>query len=179
MNDTQTDPDETAAGLTKVVDMYEETDQAAAEELDRLLVERGETKPGSDSMTFEQLMEHAGEIKYLATKHALDDNEVLYAAWLREYRAAIEDSALDVAPHDQRDYDFLDVCSAIESSGASGDGRIRFSAVGMQGLEPDPGLHGQSSRPEDSVLRMIKVKPLAAVGSRSWSRGSRRIRTAR
>ena len=59
---------------------------------------------------------------------------LLYAAWLREYRAAIEDSALDVAPHDQRDYDFLDARSAIESSGASGDGRIKFSAVGMQDL---------------------------------------------
>jgi hypothetical protein len=59
---------------------------------------------------------------------------LLYAAWLREYRAAIEDSALDVAPHDQRDYDFLDARSEIESSGASGDGRIKFSAVGMQDL---------------------------------------------
>lgn len=59
---------------------------------------------------------------------------LLYAAWLREYRSAIEDSALDVAPHDQRDYDFLDARSAIESSGASGDGRIKFSAVGMQDL---------------------------------------------
>jgi hypothetical protein len=59
---------------------------------------------------------------------------LLYAAWLREYRAAIEDSALDVAPHDQRDYDFLDARSAIESSGASGDGRISFSAVGMQDI---------------------------------------------
>jgi hypothetical protein len=39
-----------------------------------------------------------------------------------------------VAPHDQRDYDFLDARSEIESSGASDDGRIRFSAVGMQDI---------------------------------------------
>jgi hypothetical protein len=59
---------------------------------------------------------------------------LLYAAWLREYRAAIDDSALDVTPHDQRDYDFLDARSEIAAGGASNDGRIRFSAVGMQDI---------------------------------------------
>ncbi|MGH3623086.1 MAG: hypothetical protein ACRDQ5_15040 [Sciscionella sp.] len=67
--------------------------------------------------------------RYLASLARL-----LYAAWLREYRAAIDDSALDVAPHDQRDYEFLDARSEIESSGASSDGRITFSAVGMQDI---------------------------------------------
>jgi hypothetical protein len=57
---------------------------------------------------------------------------LLYAGWLREYRAAVDESALDIAPHDRRDRDFLDARSEIESSGASGDGRITFSAVGMQ-----------------------------------------------
>jgi hypothetical protein len=38
---------------------------------------------------------------------------------------------LDIAPHDERDFEFLDERAKIESSGASGDGRITFSAVGM------------------------------------------------
>ncbi|HEV8558278.1 MAG TPA: hypothetical protein VGR06_18045 [Actinophytocola sp.] len=59
---------------------------------------------------------------------------MLYAAWLREYRAAIADSALDVEPHDQRDHDFFDARSKIEASGSSAGGRIAFSAKGMQDM---------------------------------------------
>jgi ribosomal protein L29 len=62
---------------------------------------------------------------------------LLYAGWLRQYRAAIDDSALDVDPHDQRDHDFLDARAEIESTGASSDGRITFSAVGMQDMSVD------------------------------------------
>jgi hypothetical protein len=65
---------------------------------------------------------------------------LLYAGWLRQYRAAMAESALDITPVDQRDHDFLEARSEIESSGASSDGRIRFAAVGMQeitaGIEP-------------------------------------------
>lgn len=59
---------------------------------------------------------------------------LLYAAWLREYRAAIDDSALDITPHDERDHEFLRERSLIESTGESNDGRVVFSAVGMQDI---------------------------------------------
>ena len=57
---------------------------------------------------------------------------LLYAGWLRQYRAAMDDSRIDIAPRDQRDRDFLDARSEIESAGRSGDGRIGFAAVGMR-----------------------------------------------
>jgi predicted RNA-binding protein len=57
---------------------------------------------------------------------------LVYAGWLRQYREAIDDSTLDVTPVDQRDHDFIEARSEIESSGASSDGRISFAAVGMQ-----------------------------------------------
>jgi hypothetical protein len=81
---------------------------------------------------------------------------LLYAAWLRQYRAAIEESTLDITPHDQRDYDFLDARSEIGSSGASGDGRIRFSAVGMQDITVEivPGTVRELT--EDQFARQTK-----------------------
>ncbi|MFL6126064.1 hypothetical protein [Actinophytocola sp.] len=60
---------------------------------------------------------------------------LLYAAWLRQYRAAIDDSALDVDPHDRRDHEFLDARAAVESGGASTDARIVITAVGMREIE--------------------------------------------
>jgi hypothetical protein len=60
---------------------------------------------------------------------------LLYAAWLRQYWAAINDSSLDVDPHDQQDYEFLDARAAIESGGASTDGRVVITAVGMREIE--------------------------------------------
>jgi hypothetical protein len=59
---------------------------------------------------------------------------LLYAAWLREYRAAIAASTLDVDPHDERDYEFLEARAKIESSGSSAGGRIAFAATGMQNM---------------------------------------------
>jgi hypothetical protein len=47
MTDTQSNLEETAAALAKAVDMYKESDQGAAGQLDRLLAERGEPKPGA------------------------------------------------------------------------------------------------------------------------------------
>jgi hypothetical protein len=67
-------------------------------------------------------------------RHLAGLARLLYAAWLREYRAAIDDSALDIAPEDERDHAFLSERSQIESSGASSDGRITFFAVGMQDI---------------------------------------------
>ena len=67
-------------------------------------------------------------------RHLASLARLLYAAWLRQYRAAIDDSALDIAPHDDRDHEFLRERSQLESAGASGDGRITFSAVGMRDI---------------------------------------------
>jgi hypothetical protein len=47
MKDTETNLDETAAALAKAVTLYEENDRAAADQLNRLLAERGEPKAGS------------------------------------------------------------------------------------------------------------------------------------
>jgi hypothetical protein len=47
MTDTHTNLGETAAALAKAVDMYKESDQGAASQLDRLLAERGDPKPGA------------------------------------------------------------------------------------------------------------------------------------
>jgi len=57
---------------------------------------------------------------------------LVYAGWLRQYRAAIDESALDIAPHDERDHEFLDERSKIQAAGRSSDGRISLTCVGMQ-----------------------------------------------
>ncbi len=67
-------------------------------------------------------------------RHLAGLARLLYAAWLREYRAAIAVSLLDVSPRDQRDHDFLDARSKLESTGASSDGRITFSTVGLRDM---------------------------------------------
>jgi hypothetical protein len=59
---------------------------------------------------------------------------LVYAGWLRQYRAAIDDSALDITPRDDRDGKFLGERAKIEASGRSGDGRITLTCVGMQDI---------------------------------------------
>ncbi|MDQ3577851.1 MAG: hypothetical protein M3443_09680 [Actinomycetota bacterium] len=68
---------------------------------------------------------------YLATLARL-----LYVGWNREYHAALSDSFVGAdAPQNPRDREFLDARDELESQGASGDGRITVSAVGMQNVE--------------------------------------------
>lgn len=68
--------------------------------------------------------------RYLATGARL-----LYTAWVREYRAALNDSFLDASyASEQHDRDFLAARDAIEVQGTSSDQRIAVSAVGMQDI---------------------------------------------
>ena len=65
-------------------------------------------------------------------EHALASlARLLFAAWLREYRAAIADTGLNIDPKDQHDLNFRDERQEIRSSGESSDGRITLSTVGM------------------------------------------------
>jgi hypothetical protein len=71
--------------------------------------------------------------QYLATLARL-----FYVGWVREYRAAISGTSIVVGePESQQDRDFLEARSQMESAGASSDGRITISAIGMQ----DPEVH--------------------------------------
>lgn len=56
---------------------------------------------------------------------------LLYTGWQRPYREAISETALDIYPSDQHDFNFRDEASAVKSSGASHDGRVTLFAVGM------------------------------------------------
>lgn len=56
---------------------------------------------------------------------------LLFVGWLREYRAAIAETELNIEPNDQHDLNFRNERGEIESSGESSDGRVRLSAVGM------------------------------------------------
>ena len=56
---------------------------------------------------------------------------LLFTGWLREYRAAIADTELNIDPNDQHDLNFRDARKEIESTGESSDGRVWLSAVGM------------------------------------------------
>lgn len=56
---------------------------------------------------------------------------LLYAGWQRQYQHAISDTAINLDPEDQHDFNFRDECRAVESRGESGDGRVAISAVGM------------------------------------------------
>ncbi|SDC42409.1 hypothetical protein [Actinokineospora iranica] len=61
---------------------------------------------------------------------------LLYAQWVRKYRAELSDSFLNaMGAESQNDHDFLAARSELESSGASRDGRVTISAVGMQNVE--------------------------------------------
>ncbi|MEV6640830.1 hypothetical protein [Amycolatopsis sp. NPDC051371] len=79
-----------------------------------------------------------GESVYdFADEHGLERSlaalaRLVYAGWLRQYRAAIDESALDITPRDERDHEFLDERSKIEAGGRSSDGRISLTCVGMQ-----------------------------------------------
>ncbi len=65
-------------------------------------------------------------------EHALASlARLLFAGWLREYRAAIADTGLNIDPKDQHDLNFRDERQDLQSSGESSDGRIRLTAVGM------------------------------------------------
>lgn len=56
---------------------------------------------------------------------------LLYTGWVRQYQAAIAETNLDTDPKDQHDFNFREEVRAIESYGESSDGRVAFSAVGM------------------------------------------------
>jgi hypothetical protein len=61
---------------------------------------------------------------------------LLYAQWVRKYRAELSDSFLNaIGPESQNDCDFLTARSEMESNGSSCDGRICISTVGMQNVE--------------------------------------------
>jgi hypothetical protein len=65
-------------------------------------------------------------------EHALASlARLLFAGWVREHRAAIADTGLNIDPKDQHDLRFRDERQEIRSSGESSDGRVRLSAVGM------------------------------------------------
>lgn len=89
---------------------------------------------------------------------------LVHAGWLRQYRAAIDESALDIAPQDERDHEFLDERSKIEAAGKSGDGRISFTCVGMQEIEVEivPGSVREltedefASRAQEAVAILIQ-----------------------
>jgi hypothetical protein len=89
---------------------------------------------------------------------------LVYAGWLRQYRAAIDESALDVTPRDERDHEFLDERSKIEAGGKSSDGRISFTCVGMQEISAEivPGTVRElaeeqfAARAEEAVTILIQ-----------------------
>jgi hypothetical protein len=56
---------------------------------------------------------------------------LLHAGWQREYRSAVDGTGLNIDPTDQHDLNFRDERRLIEASGASSDGRVRLSTVGM------------------------------------------------
>lgn len=56
---------------------------------------------------------------------------LLYAGWVRQYQDAIAETNVDTDPKDQHDLNFRDEARTIESQGESSDGRVSFSAVGM------------------------------------------------
>lgn len=65
-------------------------------------------------------------------EHALASvARLLFVGWLREYRAVIDDTELNIDPKDQHDLNFRDERREIESSGESSDGRVRLSVIGM------------------------------------------------
>jgi hypothetical protein len=65
---------------------------------------------------------------YLATIARL-----LYVGWVREYRVAIEGTAIVIPePETQADRDYIAARSEMEVTGASADGRVEISAIGMR-----------------------------------------------
>jgi hypothetical protein len=57
---------------------------------------------------------------------------LMYVEWLRQYRAALPDEFLNaVGAESQNDRDYLAARAELESFGASADGRVALSAVGM------------------------------------------------
>jgi hypothetical protein len=89
---------------------------------------------------------------------------LVYAGWLRQYRAAIDESALDITPSDERDHEFLDERSKVEAGGKSSDGRITFACVGMQEISVEivPGAVREltedqfAARAEEAVTILIQ-----------------------
>ena len=58
---------------------------------------------------------------------------LLYAEWLRQYRAALSESYLSASgPETPQEREFLAAREKLEASGQSPDGRITISATGMQ-----------------------------------------------
>jgi hypothetical protein len=75
-----------------------------------------------------EFLNERGLEQYLATLARL-----LYVGWVREYRGAISETSIVISePETQQDEDFLEARSEMEATGASGDGRVTISAVGMQ-----------------------------------------------
>jgi hypothetical protein len=57
---------------------------------------------------------------------------LLWVGWQRQYRAAIEETDLNIDADDLRDSNFFADRAKVEAIGESGDERIRISALGME-----------------------------------------------
>jgi hypothetical protein len=57
---------------------------------------------------------------------------LLWAGWQRQYRAAIEETDLNIDADDLRDSNFFADRAKVEAFGASSDKRITITAVGME-----------------------------------------------
>ncbi|MQA10151.1 MAG: hypothetical protein GEU98_16675 [Pseudonocardiaceae bacterium] len=57
---------------------------------------------------------------------------LLWTGWQCQYRAAIDETDLNIDPDDQHDLNFFAERDEIEATVESSDGRIRISAVGME-----------------------------------------------
>lgn len=78
---------------------------------------------------------------------------LLYAGWQKQYRAAIDDTDLDIDPNDQHDINFRDEANAVEASVTSSDERITLSTVGMREF---------SARIKPGTLRELKERHFLA-----------------
>lgn len=81
---------------------------------------------------------------------------LLYAGWVRQYQEAIAETNLDTDPKDQHDLNFREETRAIESCGESSDGRVAFSAVGMDDF---------TARIKQGTLRELDDREFAARAS--------------
>ncbi|WP_328607310.1 hypothetical protein OG943_46825 [Amycolatopsis sp. NBC_00345] len=57
---------------------------------------------------------------------------LLWAGWQRRYRAAIEETNLNIDADDMRDWNFFTDRAKVEAAGESSDERITITAVGME-----------------------------------------------
>lgn len=77
--------------------------------------------------TYEWL--HEGDLQY----HLATLARLLVAAWMREYRAALTDNELLLRPPEElRNRDYERACDELAAGGASADGRVTVSAVGLR-----------------------------------------------